>query len=343
MANATAVRALTPSELNSPARLRLLVGIPCLNEEATVGAVIQSIPRDIAGIVCVDVLVVDDGSDDKTGEVARANGAKVVRHPHRRGLGKAFDTITQHVLAHGYDVMVNIDGDGQFNSDDIRRLVEPIVNSQADFVTASRFIDSSHRENMPLVKLMGNHAMSYLVSQLARKRFFDVSCGFRAYSREALLHLNIHGNYTHTQETFLNLTESGLSIREVPISVKYFPDRKSRVAGNLWKYGTRTFTIIGRAYRDYYPLKFFWGISAIFFSVGACFAANLFIHFFRTGVFKGQIWSGFLAGGLGIVGLSFFILGAMADMFTRMRKNQERILFMLRKFMLASTRDNPQA
>lgn len=315
-----------------PDTLRLLVGIPCLNEAATVGEVIDRIPRRISGILTVDILVVDDGSTDETSSVAREHGAMVLRHPQRRGLGRAFDSLTQFALTEGYDLFVNIDGDNQFNPEDIRRLVGPIVDGEAEFVTASRFVDSSKsRAGMPSIKWAGNHMMSYLVSRLSGKRFYDVSCGYRAFSKEALMHLNLHGAFTHTQETFLNMSESGLAMAEVPIDVKYFKDRKSRVAGNLLKYGARTLTILGRAYRDYNPLRFFWTGAAIFALIGALFGLRLLLHFLETGKFMGEIWAGFVGAGFVVVSLALTLMGVVADMGTRIRKNQERMLFLLRK------------
>ena len=150
--------------------------------------------------------------------------------------------------------MVNIDGDRQFDPADIPKLIAPILNREADMVTASRFKDSALTPDMPPVKLVGNHMMSFLISRLCGQKFADVSCGFRAYSREALLQINLHGLFTYTQETFLDLVSKKLRIVEVPIRVTYFKGRQSRVAASILRYGLNTAAIILRIYRDYFPL-----------------------------------------------------------------------------------------
>ena len=237
----------------------LLIAVPCLNEAATISEVIASIPAKIAGVDSIVVLVVDDGSTDRTTELAKASGAVVIRHTRNRGVGAAFRSAVEYAVANRFSLMVNIDGDRQFNPADIPQLVAPVLAHEADMVTASRFIIPAMRPQMPKVKLWGNHMMSRLISFLTRGTFHDVSCGFRCYSRESLLQLNLHGAFTYTQETFLDLISKQLRIMEVPIAVQYFADRKSRVAGSIARYAVNTLKIILRSYRDYFPLRFFWG------------------------------------------------------------------------------------
>jgi glycosyltransferase involved in cell wall biosynthesis len=311
---------------------RLLVAIPCLNEGATVARVIRDIPRDIPGIKAVTVLVIDDGSTDDTTAEAKAAGAHVASHGDNRGVGAAFQTALAYAVQNGFDVMCNIDADGQFDPLDIPRLVRVIVDGEADFVSASRFVDPSFTPaEMPWLKRWGNARMSSLVSGLAGHRFHDVSCGFRAYSREAMLQLNLHGRFTYTQETFLDLAFKGLRIRELPVKVTYFKDRKSRVAGNLLKYAQRASTIIFRLYRDYHPLRFFWAIAAFAFLLGAGFGSILLYHYVTTGMFTGQIWSGFVGAGFLAIGVVFVVVGVVADMLGCIRVNQERLLYLLKK------------
>lgn len=313
------------------ARKRLLVVIPCLNEAATVASVITDVPKDIKGIDEVVVAIVDDGSTDDTAAVAAKAGAIVLSHGENRGVGAAFQTALAFAIDQRFDVMCNIDADRQFDTNDIPRLVGAIVDGEADFVSASRFVDKAFTPDMPPVKHWGNLRMSSLVSGLAGRTFHDVSCGFRAYSREALLNLNLHGRFTYTQETFLDLAEKGLRIKEIPVKVTYFAERKSRVAGNLFKYAQRTSSIIFRLYRDYHPLRFFWSIAVAFIVIGALFGAILLGHYAMTGKFTGQIWSGFVGGFFVVLGVSFGIVGVVADMLDRVRVNQERILYLLKK------------
>jgi glycosyltransferase involved in cell wall biosynthesis len=311
--------------------IRLLVAIPCLNEATTIAEVIRRVPLDIQGVECIDVLVVDDGSSDNTSYEATDAGAKVLRHQINRGVGTAFRSAVNYAVENKYDLMVNIDGDCQFDPEDIPKLVTPIINDHADMVTASRFIDRAMVPKMPWVKLVGNHMMSYLISRLVRGRFCDVSCGFRCYSREALLNLNLHGAFTYTQETFLDFAVKNLQIKEVPIKVKYFKDRKSRVASSIWRYAVNTATIIFRGYRDYFPLRFFVGLS-LFFAFPAVLLGGLFFgNYYLTGKFSGYLFAGF--GSAFLVGMAtiFLVLGIVTDMLDRIRANQERILYFLKK------------
>lgn len=323
---------MTQSTLESlPSNYRLLVAIPCLNEDSTIAKVITAIPKSLPGIQGIDVLVIDDGSTDNTTNEARGVGAHVIRHSINRGVGVAFQTAVDYAIDNRYDVMVNIDGDGQFSPEDIGKLIYPVLNAQAEMATASRFVDTSLIPDMPKTKLLGNKLMSFLISRLVGKKFYDVSCGFRCYSREALLRLTLHGSFTYTQETFLDFAAKGIFIIEVPIKVRYFPDRKSRIANSLIKYGIRTSKIILRGYRDYFPLRFFWAIAGIFFIPAAILALIFFVHFWTTGFFSGYLYAGFISAFFLALSTIFFVLGIVADMLDRIRSNQEKILYFLKK------------
>jgi glycosyltransferase involved in cell wall biosynthesis len=311
--------------------LRLLVAIPCLNESATIAEVVRAVPRNIERIAQVHILVVDDGSTDRTAEEARAAGAIVLRHPVNRGVGSAFQSAVAYAVENGHDLMVNIDGDRQFDPADIPKLVAPVLDGQASMVTASRFLDRSLVPEMPTVKRIGNRMMSHLISRLVRTRYADVSCGFRCYSREALLQLNLQGAFTYTQETFLDFAAKRLPIKEVPIRVVYFKDRQSRVAGSIWKYSMNAAKIIFRGYRDYFPLRFFWSVALMFAVPGFVLAVLFFWHYLTTGTFAGYLFAGFGAAFLIAMATLFLVVGIVADMLDRVRSNQERILFLLKR------------
>jgi glycosyltransferase involved in cell wall biosynthesis len=326
-----------------PESWRLLVGIPCLNEGATLGAVIAGLQREIPGVSQVDVLVIDDGSTDDTSEVARRAGAHVIRHPVNRGYGVAFQTAVTYALRNNYDALVNIDGDGQFNGADLPLLVEPVLAGQADFATGSRFLPESILIGMPGGKKWGNRRMSSLISRLVGTRYADVSCGFRCYGREALLRMNLHGKFSFSQETFLDLAANRLAIVEVPVEVTYFPDRESRIAGSLLKYAYNAVKIITRGYRDYFPLRFFWGIALVLGLAASVFAAIFFGHFLVSGRFSDYLFAGFSAAFLFGVALAFAIVGLVADMLVRLRVNQERTLYLLREGLLTEAPSGPLA
>lgn len=323
--------------MNKKTSLRLLIAIPCLNEAATIRSLVEDIPRNIDGVASVDILVVDDGSIDDTSSEAKLGGAKVVSHRVNKGVGTAFQTAVNYAVDNMYDLMVNIDGDRQFNPQDIPKLVRPILAFEADMVTASRFIDPKFVPDMPKVKLTGNYMMSFLISSLVGRKYADVSCGFRCYNRESLLKLNLHGAFTYTQETFLEFAAKRVEIKEVPIKVVYYPDRKSRVANSILKYAVNTAKIIFRGYRDYYPLRFFWSLAAVFALPSLLFAVIFFSHYLINGIFTGYLYAGFSSAFLLIIAIVFFVLGIVTDMLDRIRANQERVLYILKKRLAKST------
>ena len=306
--------------------------MPALNEEPTVRDLIERIPRDIPGISDVIVILVDDGSIDRTPEVARRAGAIVITHPETRGVGLAFQAGVKKTLELGADFMVNMDADGQFNPEDIPKLVEPLLEGRAGFVTASRFIDKKLKPKMGFVKYLGNIGMSALVSILARSRFYDVSCGFRAYTRETLQQLNLFGHFTYTQETFLDLSFKGVTILEVPIRVLGKREHgESRVASNLFRYAFNTSKIVFRSFRDYRPMHVFGLVSGLMFLVATGLSVFLLQHWYRTGTPTPHKWAGFTAAALYGMGFLVFMTGLIGDMLARIRINQERILYLLRK------------
>lgn len=218
--------------------LNLVVMIPCLNEAPTIETVIATIPRAIKGIGEMKILVIDDGSQDGTYERAVEAGAVVLRHDATLGLAGTFSDGITRALELGADLIVNIDGDGQFDSRDIPRLLQPIFDGEADCVTASRYLNRDFMSRIPWIKRWGNAQMARIVSWLTGKKFRDVSCGFRAYSREAALHVNVMGKFTYTQEVLLDLISKGFRIMEIPVRVE--GERrygKSRISSNLAAYG----------------------------------------------------------------------------------------------------------
>ncbi len=315
--------------------MKLAVIIPAFNEEDSLASVIQSIPEAISAISTIDIVVVDDGSTDGTAEVARQAGVHVVRHVQNQGVGAAFQSGLHKALELGVDVTVNIDADGQFSPLDIPKLIQPILRDEADFVTANRFVTADgplcKPKNMSAIKYWGNKQVSRLISLIAKESFSDVSCGFRAYSRTALLQLNLIGRFTYTQESFLDLATKGMRITSVPVDVKYFPGRKSRVAGNLPRYAIRISGIIFRTFRDHQPIRFFGLLGAIFFVLGLLLDSFVLWHFYSVGSFtpyKSVALGGIYLTSLGII---IWIVGLMADMLDRIRSNQEKILYMLKR------------
>jgi glycosyltransferase involved in cell wall biosynthesis len=310
----------------------LVILIPSLNEEKTIKDLILSIPERIEGITSIEVFVIDDGSSDQTVPLAKEAGAFVFSHSRNMGVGSAFNTGVEKAIERGADIVVNIDGDGQFDPKDIFKLLRPIISGEAEFVTASRFIDKDLEPEMPFLKKWGNKRISSLISFLTKQRFYDVSCGFRAYSKETLLKLNLMGKFTYTQETFLDLAFKEVKILEIPLKVKGEREYgQSRVAANLWRYMINASKIIFRSFRDYQPFKFFFGISMGFF-VLSFFIGSFFLGFYlATGHFHPHKWAGFTSGFLLLFSLLFLLTALQADMFVRIRQNQEKLLYLERK------------
>lgn len=320
--------------------LALLVMIPALNEERTVGDVIQRIPRDLPGIRRIDVVVVDDGSSDGTGAAATQAGAVVIRHDTPRGVGAAFGTALRHAIDTGADLIVSLDADGQFDPADIPALIEPVLEGRADFSSASRFMDPALTPKMPAMKLWGNRRIANFVSRLAGQTFYDVSCGMRCYSRRAALGLNPIGRFTYTQEVFLNLAFKQMRIVEVPIVVRGEREfGQSRVANDLWSYAFKTSSIIFRCYRDYRPMLFFGGIAAVLGALGFGLFTFLGIHYLGTGGFSPHKWAGFAGAACVTLALFVLLMGLIGDMLNRHRIYLEELLYRERERSTRGGRD----
>ncbi len=311
--------------------MKLILVSICHNEAETIGVLLDNIPKKIPGISEIEKWVIDDGSKDNTGEIAAKHGASVVNDGENKKLAFRFREAVELALARGADVMVNIDGDMQFNPKDVPRLVEPVVQDKADFVAADRFTDAKTGKrrrptDMPAGKYHGNKVGAKVVSKLSKHDFRDVTSGFRAYSRKALFALNTDGTHTYTQESFQVLAMKRFRIVSVPIDVKYYPGRKSRVVQNILHYIAVSSVSILRSYRDFAPLRFFGWLGFVPFIVGLGFIIFLVVHRLISGEFSPYKFTGFVGIYLITIGIIFWALGLVADMLSRMLNNQEKIL-----------------
>jgi glycosyltransferase involved in cell wall biosynthesis len=308
--------------------------MPALNEEATLADVLARIPRIIPGVTAIDVLVIDDGSTDATVSIATGLGASVKSHGQNLGVGAALQTGLEEAIRRGVDIAVNIDADGQFAPEDIAQLVVPVLEGTADMVTASRFKDRALVPVMPWTKRVGNAGMARIVSFLVGRRFHDVSCGFRAYSREALLHLVLLGRFTYTQESFLVLSQKGFRIAELPMRVRGEREfGKSRVASNLFRYAARTSAIIFGFIRDYSPGVLFNTGAFVFGLLSTAIGTFFVAHRITSGAFTPHIWAGFVSAFLFGLAVLTFGLGQVAVMVARLRSVQERQLYLSRRYL----------
>lgn len=310
--------------------MKAILYMPALNESASLSRVIAELPRNLGQVDCVEILVIDDGSSDDTAVIARSAGAHVVQHSKNRGVGAAFHSAITFALENNADILVGIDADGQFDAQEIPALIQPILAGKADMVVGNRF-ENGRPKHMSPVKYWGNLTVARLVSSLCGQKFTDVSCGFRAYNREALMRLNIFGEFTYTHETILSLIFQGLSVTDHPIQVSYDPHRVSRVARSIVNYTLQTSKIILRVLLDYKPIQVFGSLGGLLFLMGAICELFLLGYYAVYGVFTPYKNIGFIGLGFGVIGLLILIIALISDMLNRIRKNQDRILYELKK------------
>lgn len=248
--------------------MKLVVLIPAYNEEENIEKVVRSIPKKIIGVNDIKILVVNDGSTDKTMDMAMNGGAyRVVSHKRNSGVGAAFMTGIRNAITMNADILVAVDADSQFDSNQISELIFPIINNQADVVIGSRF-QGEKPKNIPRIKYIGNKIFTKIVSSVVQQKFTDTQTGFRAYSREALLNVSVVNDFTYTQEVLIDLKFKGMQIAEVPVSVKYNDNRKSRVVKNIFNYSAKALAIITRTLVYHRPMFAFNILGGIFCGVG---------------------------------------------------------------------------
>jgi glycosyltransferase involved in cell wall biosynthesis len=309
---------------------RLIVNLPAFNEEEKIAQTIKRIPRQIERIDEVFVQVIDDGSKDNTAEAARQAGADFVfSHDVNRGIGVTFRTAATKALENGADIMVNMDADGQFDPQDISKIITPILNGEADMVSADRFGDKETKD-MPKAKYYLNRVAAYITGKFMNYPIKDLTCGFRGYSKETLLRFNLPGGFTYTQETIIDAIGKNLKIKWVPVVVTYFEGRKSRVVKSIFNYVKNSGKIILQAVRDVRPMKFF-GIPALILIL-ISFAVFAVFFFFYFQEFKITPYRNYLILGITLllVGLQFLVFALIADMVKNSRKLTEDLMYLVK-------------
>jgi glycosyltransferase involved in cell wall biosynthesis len=296
----------------APARgLKLIIQIPCYNEEATLGLTLAALPRRVPGFEVVEWLVIDDGSRDRTVEVAIASGVDhVVSLPHNQGLAKAFMAGIEASLKAGADVIVNTDADNQYSSDSIPDLVAPILDGSAQIVVGARPI-SEIAEFSPLKKLL-QKVGSAVVRLASGTRVPDAPSGFRAFHREAALRLNVFGDYTYTLETIIQAGRKNVPIASVPIAVNP-TTRPSRLVRSIPSYVYRSILSIIRIFIVYKPLRFFFAVGTAFLVPGVLLGAR-FMFYFMMGNGAGKVQSLILAAMLIISAMIINSAGVLSDL-----------------------------
>ncbi len=291
--------------------MKIVVTIPAYNEEKTLGKVISDIARVMDGEkYTYEILVVDDGSKDRTAEVAKKAGAKVYSHPKNYGLAEAFRTEIEKSLEHKADVIVHTDADGQYRAEEIPKLVREIENG-AELVLGSRF--RGKIESMPLIKKFGNRAFSKVVSSVSGMKISDAQTGFRAFTREVAEKVRISSIHTYTQEQIIRAVRMKFRVVEIPIYFAKRGDGKSRLMSNPFEYAAKAWITIFRIYRDYEPLKFFGYIGSLIFLIGFVLGVFVLYTFLSEGV-VGGIPRVILSASFMLAGIQVILFGFLADM-----------------------------
>lgn len=312
---------------------KLIIQIPCYNEEATLGITLADLPRHITGITCVEWLVIDDGSTDKTVEVARSFGVDhIVKLSKNQGLAKAFMAGIEGCLIAGADIIVNTDADNQYCADDIPKLIEPILSGRAEIVIGTRPIGKIN--HFSFTKKLLQKLGSWVVRLASNTDIPDAPSGFRAISREAAMQLNVFNEYTYTLETIIQAGQKGIAITSVPIRTnKYL--RPSRLVKSITAYVQRSLFTILRIFMTYQPLRFFTILGSIPFTIGFMLGVRWLLLFF-SGTTRTRIPSLILAAILIIIGVQLWLFGLVADLMAVNRKMLEEIQLRMRRAEIES-------
>lgn len=309
--------------------MKLIIQIPCYNEAATLTVALNDLPRHIDGIDEIEYLIINDGSKDDTVRVARAWGVNhIVNFKQNKGLARGFMAGIDACLRNGADIIVNTDADNQYCGQDIAKLVAPILNGEADIVIGERPIDNI--EHFSPMKKKLQHFGSYIVRKASRTDVADAPSGFRAYSREAALSLNVINNYTYTLETIVQAGNSRVPIKSVPVRTN--PElRESRLFKSMFGYVKRSMVTILRSFMMYNPLKFFGAVGGVLFGAGIVLGIRFLLYALVSGSGAGHIQSLILMSVLLLMGVLVWVVGMLADITAANRKLLEDIQYRVRK------------
>jgi glycosyltransferase involved in cell wall biosynthesis len=292
--------------------VKLVIQIPCFNEEEHLPATLADLPREVPGVDVVEWLVIDDGSSDRTVEVAREHGVDhVVRHARNRGLAAAFLTGLDAGLRAGADIIVNTDADNQYDASCIPELIRPVLDDGADLVVGERPIEEV-AEFSGLKKRLQRFG-SFVVRRFSGTTVRDAASGFRAMSREAALRLQVFGRYSYTMETLVQARSEGLAVASVAIRVNP-QTRPSRLAKSMAQYLRRSGTTIVRSFALYYPFRFFFFVGLLPILAGVALLMRWLGFWLFADEYRSRLPSLLIGGVLTIVGVQIWVVGFLGDL-----------------------------
>jgi glycosyltransferase involved in cell wall biosynthesis len=313
--------------------MKLIIQIPCLNEEEHLPVTLADLPKtgDIPAFDEIEWLVIDDGSTDRTVEVAREHGVHhIVRLTNNKGLANGFQAGVDAALKLGADVIVNTDADNQYYGPDIAKIVEPILAGNADMVVGDREVQNI--EHFSTLKKMFQRLGSWVVRRASETTVPDTTSGFRAYNREAAMALQVVSKFTYTLETIIQAGKMNLAVDHVPIRTNG-KLRESRLFGSMWQYMRRNGVSIFRIYSMYEPLRVFV-TAAILFAVPATIVWGRFFYFVAIGESNGHVQSLIIGGTLFVVAALFFALAIIGDLMSANRIMLQRTFERVRRIEL---------
>ncbi len=311
--------------------MKLIIQIPCYNEEQTLPQTLAALPRQLPGIDTIQWLIIDDGSQDRTIEVAQEHGVDhIVRYHKNLGLAKAFMNGLEACIDHGADIIVNTDADNQYDARDIQALVQPILDKRAEIVVGTRPI--MQIAHFSLLKKLLQRLGSWTLKRVSNTEVDDAPSGFRAISRKAATQMNVFSSFSYTLETIIQAGQKDIPIVSVPIRVNQ-DLRPSRLARGIFQYVYNSMATIVRIFMIYRPFRFFALLGSIPFLIGAGISIRyLYFFFFGTTAEKiGKIQSLILASMLISIGFLLFIVALLADLLSVNRRLLEKLNWRIRQ------------
>ncbi len=312
--------------------MKLIIQIPCLNEEESLPKTLADLPKRVDGVDTIEILIIDDGSTDRTSRVARENGAHhFVRFTKNQGLARAFYAGLDAALKAGADVIVNTDADGQYKGEDIPRLVKPILEGKADIVIGNRDIENV--KQFSWIKKRLQRMGSWVVRHLAESTISDATTGFRAYSREAALKLNIISDYTYTLETIIQAEHKDLAVANITIATNGVT-RQSRLFKSIPEYIKRSILTIIRIYSMFNPFRLFLTLGMAFICMGVLISGR-FLFYYLLGEGYGKIQSLIFAAVFLVIGFQMIVVGIISDLISANRRLIEDALLRIKRLELS--------